>query len=122
MADLGHHVVGIDLTAEMLGIAAARVPSASFVRGDLLRVPAADASADLVVCSPALTHVPQLLPALEEIARIVKPGGTVVLSDIHPVAVATGHAFFPTGERSRGVSRNELHWSGSTSMRSSTPG
>jgi ubiquinone/menaquinone biosynthesis C-methylase UbiE len=111
LADLGHDVVGIDLTPEMLEIAAAKVHSATFVRGDLVRVPVADASVDLVVCSLALTHVPQLLPAVEEIARIVKPRGTVILSDIHPVAVATGgHAFFPTGDRSRAVSRNELHW------------
>jgi ubiquinone/menaquinone biosynthesis C-methylase UbiE len=113
LADLGHDVVGIDLTPEMLTGAAAKVPSASFMRGDLQHVPVADGSADLVVCSLALTHVPRLRPAIEEIGRIVKPGGAVILSDIHPVAVATGgHAFFPTGERSRAVSRNELHWIG----------
>ena len=113
LVDLGHQVVGIDLTEEMLDIASAKVPSAAFVRGDLLRVPIADAVADLVVCSLALTHVPTLLPAVEEIARIVRPGGSVILSDIHPVPVATGgHAIFPTGERSRALSVNELHWFG----------
>src|SRR5438128_8456667 len=57
LVDLGHEVVGVDLTREMLDVAAAKVPSAAFVRGDLLRVPIAEGAADLVVCSLALTHV-----------------------------------------------------------------
>ena len=65
----------------------------------------------VVPLAAALTHAPSLGPVISEIARILRPGGAAVLSDIHPVAVATGgHAFFPTGERSRTLVRNELHW------------
>jgi SAM-dependent methyltransferase len=51
-----------------------------------------------VVCSLALTHVPDLAPVFAEFARVVRPGGTVIVSDIHPLYVTFGGAaaVFPT--------------------------
>jgi SAM-dependent methyltransferase len=67
-----------------------QVPAAEFLPGDLHRLPVADAAADLVVCGLALTHVPALGPVLAEFARVLRPGGHLVIADVHPEAVLRG--------------------------------
>ena len=48
-------------------------------RVDIARLPYADESFDIVLCSHVLEHVPDDRAAIHELARIVKPGGTVVV-------------------------------------------
>lgn len=94
----GWDVVGVDATTAMLDRARAKVPDARFEAGDLTALPLDDAAFDLVVCSLALTHVVDLAGAVAEMARVVRPGGTVVLSDLHPTTVLVGGtAAFPHG-------------------------
>ncbi|GAA1891751.1 class I SAM-dependent methyltransferase [Asanoa iriomotensis] len=81
LAAAGHVVTGVDSSPDML--ARATVPAASFLRGDLRALPVRDASVDLVVCALALTHLPALEPAFAEFARVLRPGGQLVTSDIH---------------------------------------
>src|SRR5712691_5687253 len=50
LTDFGHDVVGVDPSAQMLERARAKSIPAMFLRGDLLRLPLADGSADLAVC------------------------------------------------------------------------
>ncbi|MFI7640438.1 class I SAM-dependent methyltransferase [Nonomuraea sp. NPDC049400] len=90
LAGRGHRVRGVDSSPDMLERARQRVPQAEFQLGDLSSLPVPDESVDLVVCSLALTHVPVLDPALAEFARVVRPGGHVVITDIHPDGVARG--------------------------------
>ncbi|QFY13818.1 methyltransferase domain-containing protein [Nonomuraea phyllanthi] len=90
LAGRGHRVRGVDSSPDMLERARLRVPQAEFLQGDLSSLPVPDASVDLVVCSLALTHVPVLDPVLAEFARVLRPGGHVVLADIHPEGVARG--------------------------------
>ncbi len=90
LCDLGHRVVGIDPSEAMLGRARAKGLPATFEVGAFDGLPVASDSVDLATCALALTHVPDLGPAIAEIARVVRPGGRVVLSDVHPIAVATG--------------------------------
>ena len=44
--------------------------------------------------------------------RVVRPGGYVVTTDIHPITVATGgaQALFRRADGSRGVTVNYQHW------------
>jgi ubiquinone/menaquinone biosynthesis C-methylase UbiE len=81
-------IVGIDLSPEML----ARCDSRSLVRGDALRLPFASASADLVLCSLALSYMTPPRAAVEEMLRV---GGTVIVTDVHPEAARRGwkHSF-----------------------------
>lgn len=65
----------------MLAAARAKIPGADFRTGDLYRLPVPDRHADLVVCSLALTHIPDLGPTFAEFARVLKPGGHLVTSD-----------------------------------------
>lgn len=87
LAALGHAVIGVDASPEMLLVARERVPEADFRAGDLRALPVADATADLVVCALALSHLPDL-GAVGELARVLKPAGTLVLSSPHPFATA----------------------------------
>src|SRR2546429_6819566 len=96
LVELGHQVVGVDATPAMLSLARKKLPAVDFRRGRLEELPVQDASVDLVTRALALTHVPDLRPVLAEFARVLRPGGTVIISDIHPQAVATGSiAAFP---------------------------
>lgn len=90
LAEAGHRAVGTDRSPEMLALARGKVPDATFVLGDLQRLPLGDAAVDLAVCSLALTHLPGLDEPLAELARVVRPGGTVVVSDIHWVSLYLG--------------------------------
>ncbi|SNS81980.1 Methyltransferase domain-containing protein [Geodermatophilus pulveris] len=50
------------------------------VRGDLLALPLPDASVDRVIAAEVLEHVPDDATALAEIARVLRPGGTVAVT------------------------------------------
>ena len=82
---LGHRVMGVDASPEMLAVARARLPGADLRAGELTRLPVADASVDTVVCALALVHVPDLGAALAEFRRVLRAGGHLVISDPHLV-------------------------------------
>jgi ubiquinone/menaquinone biosynthesis C-methylase UbiE len=99
LAELGHSVEGIDLNETMLALAREHVPDAHFQQATFDALPFDDESFDIAVSSLALTHVPDLGPALAEMARVVRPGGYAVLSDMHPEIVRLGiTAGFRTGD------------------------
>ena len=101
LAARGFEVHGFDTTPEMLAIAMARVPAGEFLLGDVHAIAFDDGFADLTCCTLALTHTDDLVGAVSELARVTRPGGHVVLSDLHPIAVATGGAALfegPPGE------------------------
>ena len=50
------------------------------VRGDLLALPFPDASVDRVIASEVLEHIPDDVTAMAEIARVLRPGGTVAVT------------------------------------------
>lgn len=78
---LGHEVIGVDSSAEMLSVARQKLPEADLRVGELGRLPVDDASVDTVVCALALTHVPDLPTAFREFERVLRPGGHLVTSD-----------------------------------------
>lgn len=92
LAALGHRVIGVDLTPKMLDRARARVPSGEFHVGDLRHLPLPDDHVDVVVCALALTHVSDLGAVFAEFARVLRPGGHLVISD--------ARGLFPDGIRS----------------------
>jgi SAM-dependent methyltransferase len=88
-ADLGASVMGIDASEEML----ARVPDrlhGSLALGRAEALPVASNYADLVLCSFAAGYFSALRQAIAEMARITRSGGRVIVSDLHPAAVAAG--------------------------------
>jgi len=81
LAGLGHTVLGFDTSPRMLRVAREKVPTASFEVADLRSLPVADAGCDTVICTLALAHVRDLDAAFAEFARVLKPGGHLVISD-----------------------------------------
>jgi ubiquinone/menaquinone biosynthesis C-methylase UbiE len=112
LAAAGHATTGIDATPAMLDIARRRAPTVDFRLGDLAALPVDDAGFDFVICALALAHLEDLRPAIREIARAVRPGGRVVLTDAHPTFVLIqGQAVFPT-EHGMAYVRNYPHLHG----------
>jgi SAM-dependent methyltransferase len=104
LADLGHEVIGVDQSGAMLDIARKKLPSARFLEGDLTALPLPGRSVDAVVCALALVHVPDLANALREFARVLRPGGRLVISDVHPFLVMLGwQAQFPAPDGGDGA-------------------
>jgi SAM-dependent methyltransferase len=90
LVELGHEVVGIDASAEMLRRAVVNVPQASFMEGDLRAIPAPSEQFELVVCGLALAHLEDLGPAIGELGRVLRPGGRLVISVLHPLQALLG--------------------------------
>jgi SAM-dependent methyltransferase len=83
-------VQGIDESPAMLELARVKVPEARFEVGDVRSLRMPDESVDLVVCSLALSHLPDLDAPVAEFARVLRPGGHALLSDIHHLSVPLG--------------------------------
>jgi ubiquinone/menaquinone biosynthesis C-methylase UbiE len=86
LVDRGHDVVGIDSSPAMLALAAAKVPTVRFELAELERIPLLDDSVDAAVCGLVLSHARDIRPAVAEIARVLRPGGRLIVSNPHPFA------------------------------------
>jgi len=87
LADRGAEVVGVDASAGMVETARERYGDrVAFRRADLTEGLDLldDDSFDLVLCQHVLSHVPDLEPVATAFARLLRPGGSVVLSTHHP--------------------------------------
>ncbi|MEV0685098.1 class I SAM-dependent methyltransferase [Nocardia sp. NPDC050378] len=63
LLDCGHQVIGVDSSSERLAQARNRLTQATFRYGELQALPVATGEVEVVVCSLALTHVPDPAPA-----------------------------------------------------------
>jgi demethylmenaquinone methyltransferase/2-methoxy-6-polyprenyl-1,4-benzoquinol methylase len=86
LASHGHVVVGLDVSREMLVRAATRaavahVGTLRFAAGDMIALPVADACIDVVTIGYGLRNAPRLDAALDEVARVLRPGGHLVTLD-----------------------------------------
>ena len=76
-ARLGYVHVGVDLTHSC--VAVARGHAVLAVQGSVTAVPLADGCADVVVAGEILEHVADDAAVLAECARLLRPGGTLVV-------------------------------------------
>jgi SAM-dependent methyltransferase len=90
LAQRGHRVTGVDRSPAMLAKAREKLPQGDFREGDLTALPADSASVDAAVCALALVHLADLDGAVAELARVVRPGGRVIISDVHPFLIMLG--------------------------------
>jgi SAM-dependent methyltransferase len=56
-----------------------------------------DAAYDVVVCGLALSHVPALRPVIAEFVRVLRPGGHLVISDVHVQRILLGSRMIVSG-------------------------
>jgi SAM-dependent methyltransferase len=110
LAARSHRVVGVDRSAAMLAKAREKLPQGDFREGDLEALPLEPASVDAAVCALALVHLPEVARAVAEIARVVRPGGRVIISDVHPFPVMLGwQAQFRSADGGTGFMRLHPH-------------
>jgi SAM-dependent methyltransferase len=80
-------VVALDVTVPMVQaarafVAAAGAPGVRFLGADVEALPFRDRTFGTVTCRTAAHHFPSLLPALREVARVLRPGGSLLAEDI----------------------------------------
>jgi SAM-dependent methyltransferase len=110
LAELGHEVVGVDVTAAMVERARANVPRATFIEADLRDVPHHDQDFDVVVCGLALAHLEDLGPPIAELGRVLRPAGRMVISVLHPFQALLGwQAPFEDANGGRSFVREHPH-------------
>lgn len=83
LAEQAGEVVGVDLAPAMLDVARQRgqeQPNVQFVEAEATALPFPDATFEVVTCGAGLFFVPDMLAALREWRRVLKPGAEVVYS------------------------------------------
>ncbi|HME96601.1 MAG TPA: class I SAM-dependent methyltransferase [Methylomirabilota bacterium] len=111
-------VVAMDVTLPMLEAArrfiAREGAAVRFVGGDVETLPFRDATFGTVTCRIAAHHFPALLPALRQVARVLRAGGTFLIQDILGHDDQDAAAFIREVERRRDPSHvrayRQLEW------------
>jgi SAM-dependent methyltransferase len=104
VAPFVRRVIGVDASAAMLAAAEDVVPASVDLRqGTLEALPIGDAEVDLVLLVLVLHHVPDPARALAEAARVLKPGGRLIVVDMQPhdredYRQSMGHVWLGFGE------------------------
>lgn len=81
MASYGARMYGVDFTATFLTDARRNVPQAAFTRGSLSALPFRPGTFDAVYSIEVLEHLPDTELAIREMARVLKPRGTLLILD-----------------------------------------
>jgi ArsR family transcriptional regulator len=89
LGDRARSAVGLDLSRQMLNVArinvaGAGLPACELRHGDILSVGLADGEADLVVAHQVLHYLGEPAAAVAEAARLVAPGGRLLIVDFAP--------------------------------------
>lgn len=99
-------VVGLDRSAAMLARASAN--GTMLLRADIRALPLADRSCDAIISGLMLPDIPELSDVLGEWRRVLRPGGVVVCSTLHPIGAELG--WTRTFETPHGTETLPAHW------------
>ncbi len=76
----GFQLTGADGSAEMLRQAREVNPTVAFHQGDVDKLPLPDNAYDFILCVEVLRYLPDIAPCLNEMARVLKPGGLALVT------------------------------------------
>ncbi|WP_027341659.1 class I SAM-dependent methyltransferase [Hamadaea tsunoensis] len=93
LAHLGFPVTGLDISTSFVRIASAYARSegvaVDFRHGDAAALPFPDRAFDVVVCQAAFKNFQEPVRALDEMHRVLRPGGTAYIHDMnHDITAA----------------------------------
>jgi len=88
-------LIGYDVSSGMLARLCDKFPRSTVYRPDgYLLAATGDASCDLVISTLVLGYLAEIDAALAEWSRILRPGGDMIITDMHPDAAATAERGF----------------------------
>ena len=118
LARQGCRVTGLDLSRTMVEIAVENARRASvpvlFRQGDVGQMPFDPGAFDLVICQAAFKNFPRPVAALDEMHRVLRPGGTAIVDDMSSRATSRDIA--------DEIRRMHIGWFGATMTRISLAG
>ena len=82
LVERGCTVTGVDISEEMLSIARQKAPMVTFMIADAEHLPFPDASFDAVTCAFGVRNFVHLEQGLNEMLRVLKPGGQLVILEL----------------------------------------
>lgn len=82
LVERGCTVTGVDISEEMLAIARQKAPIVTFMIADAEHLPFPDASFDAVTCAFGVRNFVHLEQGLNEMLRVLKPGGQLVVLEL----------------------------------------
>jgi SAM-dependent methyltransferase len=88
-AELPDRIAGVDISERILETARVAIPQAALRQGNLESLPFDDASFEVVLCTQVIEHVLDAAAGVAELARVLKPGGRLVISTDNEQNVVT---------------------------------
>jgi ubiquinone/menaquinone biosynthesis C-methylase UbiE len=103
-------LAGFDVSPGMLRMLREKYPAAeTYLLHDNSLAALATASCDLLISTLTMAHIGNLRAAMTEWNRVVKPGGGIIITDFHPVALSKGgQRTFREGGATIAI-RNHIH-------------
>lgn len=103
------HITGIDFADEVLARTAARNPGLTLIGGDFMEHEFHEESYDVAVSLEVLSHVPDQAAFLAKVARLLRPGGYLMLATQNRPQLERNRLPAPLpGQIRKWVDRNEL--------------
>jgi SAM-dependent methyltransferase len=93
LSGVAAQATGVDLAAEAVAHARTAYPEATFVEANLVELPAEDASVDLVVSFQVIEHLWDIPRFLDEVARVLRPGGEFLCATPNRLTFPPGNPF-----------------------------
>lgn len=76
----GFKITGVDGSEEMLKQARIVNPEIEFIQSDVDQIPLPEGGYDFALCIEVLRYLPDILPSVKEICRLLKPNGTALIT------------------------------------------
>ena len=89
LAKQGFNVTGADFSEFALSEAEGKDEGINYRREDLTALSLEDASFDAVICIGVLMHIPDVEKALQELVRVLRPGGYLIIAEANANAPET---------------------------------
>lgn len=90
IAEVANRVIGVDYDGPAVAHVARSYPEVAAVRGNLAALPLADGSADVVVNLQVIEHLWDQTAFLDEVFRVLRPGGRLLISTPNRITFSPG--------------------------------